>query len=217
MRGAGHERMRAGNVKDGLRFALWFSAACIAGIYVHEIGHAVAGWVQALPIVPTPAKEYILRAEVTWRQQSWIAFGGVAATAMLVLGTLLWYARTARRWADAVLAGVLLSPCVYTLRFLIVGRGHDAVEWQAAQSTLGATPAGHAVDLLFLCLAVAGVILWLVRRRTSLRFATPVKVLIVFVGGIVLVVFVQVANNALFDRFFTKTTIVDVPSGLDPR
>ncbi len=205
------------HVKASLRFALVCSAACIAGIYFHEIGHAVAGWVQGIPVVPVLAKEYVLQAEVPWRQETWISLGGVGATTLLVLGTVLWYVRTRQPWADAVLAGVLLPPCFYTVRFLLAGRGHDAVEWQAAQSALGAAPAGHAIDVLFLCLTLAGVAAWLLRRRASLRLASLVRVLGVFVGGILLIILVQVTNNVLFDRFFPNTTTVDVPAGLDPR
>ena len=51
-------------MKDDLRFALIFAGVCIAGVYVHEIGPAVAGWVQGIPVVPTPAKEYVLQDQV---------------------------------------------------------------------------------------------------------------------------------------------------------
>lgn len=204
-------------MKDYLRFVVVFSAASIAGIYVHEIGHALAGWVQGIPVVPMPAKEYILRTEVPWRQDCWIALGGVAATTLLVLATLLWYARSRRPWADGVLAAVFLAPWAYTVRFLVVGRGHDAVEWQGAQAALGAAPTGHAVDMLFLGLAFAGVAAWLLRRRASLRPASLVRALGVFVAGILFLMLVQVTNNALFDRFFPRTTTVDTPTGLDPR
>ena len=205
------------SVKNDLRFALIFAGVCIAGVYVHEIGHAVFGWVQGIPVVPTPAKEYILQDWVDWRQKIWVSLGGVAGTALLVLGSLLWYARERRPVADAVLAGVLIPPCFYTLRFLLAGRGHDGLEWQEAQSALGATPTGHMVDILFLCLLLAGSTAWILRRRASLRLASIVRVAGLVLGGIALLIVLQVINNALFDRFFPETTTVNVPAGIESR
>ncbi|MCC7263384.1 MAG: hypothetical protein IT369_12775 [Candidatus Latescibacteria bacterium] len=205
------------SLKGNLRFVLAFAGACLVGVYIHEIGHAVAGWVQGIPVFPTPAKEYILLDQVEWDQETWISLGGVIGTVLVVLGTLLWYVRSNRFIADAILAGVLLTPCLYTVRFLLVGRGHDALEWQAAQSALGLAPAGHAVDLLFLGLLLAGIAVWIVRRHSSLRLSSVVRVLGLVVGGIALLVILQTTNNALFDQFFPKTTTMDVPAGLDPR
>ena len=204
-------------MKENLRFALIFAGTCLAGVYIHEIGHAVAAWVQGIPAIPTPAKEYILQDQVEWRQKSWISLGGVAGTTLLVLGTLVWYMLERRAVADAVLAGVLLTPCLYTVRFLLLGRGHDGLEWQEAQSALGMAPAGHAIDLLFLCLFLAGSAAWLIRRRSSLRLSSIVRVAGLLLGGIILLVVLQVANNALFDPFFPVATTVDSPAGLDPR
>jgi hypothetical protein len=189
-------------MKDDLRFALILAGVCVAGVYFHELGHAVAGWVQGIPVVPTPAKEYVLRDGIEWRQQAWISLGGVLGTALLVLGSLAWYARERRAAADAVLAGVLLPPCLYTIRFLIAGRGHDGQEWQEAQSAVGLAPDGHAVDILFLCLFLVGTAAWVVRRRSSLQWASFLRAAGLAVGGMVLLIVLQVANNAVFDRFF---------------
>ncbi len=48
-------------MKTEIRFVLVFAAACLAGVYVHELGHGVAGWLQGIAVVPTPAKEYVLQ------------------------------------------------------------------------------------------------------------------------------------------------------------
>ena len=206
-----------GCMKSNARFTLVFVSVCIGGVYVHEIGHAILGWVQGVPILPTPAKEYVLQTQVDWHQRIWISLGGVAATALLVVGALVWYAREQQPAADAVLAGILMPPCLYTLRFLVAGRGHDGLEWQEAQSALGANPAGHVVDVLFLCLFLAGIAAWVVRRRTSLRLASIVRVAGLALGGVALLIVLQVANNALFDRFFPDATTVNVPAGIKLR
>jgi hypothetical protein len=202
---------QSNRLTNHLRFALVFAGAVIAGVYVHEIGHAVLGWVQGVPVVPTPAKEYILQSHIGWNQKIWISLGGVAATAFLVLGSLLWYARERRPIADAVLAGVLVAPCFYTLRFFLAGRGHDGLEWQEAQTALGVPATGHAVDMLFLCLFLSGTAVWVARRRASLRVASMIRVAGLVLGGIALLIILQIANNSVFDRFFPETTTVNVP------
>jgi len=203
----------APRMSQRLRFGLRYAGVAIAAAFVHEIGHALFGWLQGIPILPTPAKEYILQPAVDWHQKIWISLGGVLATALLVWGTVIWYARKQHPPDDAVLAGVLLVPFLYTLRFLLAGRGHDGSEWQEAQSALGANPAGHAVDVLFLCLLLAGITAWIIRSRASLRVASIGKVAGVALLGTVLLVFLQVANNALFDRFFPKVATLNVPTG----
>ena len=196
---------------------LIFTGVCLGGLYVHEIGHAVFGWVQGIPILPTPAKEYILQPQVDWHQKAWISFGGVMATAMLVIGVLPWYVRAHRPTADAVLAGVLLPTGVYTLRFLLAGRGHDGLEWQEAQSAVGANPSGHAIDLLFLALFLAGCAALAIRGRTSFRWRSLLRVVALALLGLAVVVVVQVGNNAIFDRFFREATTLNVPAGIETK
>lgn len=41
-------------MKATIRYALVFTGAAVAGVYLHEIGHAVAGWIQGIAVVPTP-------------------------------------------------------------------------------------------------------------------------------------------------------------------
>jgi len=204
-------------MKTDRRFILAFAGAALGGVCLHEIGHAVAGWIQGIPVFPTPAKEYVLLDRVEWSRMTWIALGGVVTTALLAAGTLVWYVRTRHARADAVLAGILLPPFVYSVRYLIVGRGHDAVEWQAAQSALGLAPAGHAIDALFLLLVLVATTAWIVRRRPKLRFSAAGKGVGLAVGGIALLVVLQVVNNALFDPLFPETVTVHVPEHLDPR
>ena len=193
------------------RFLVLFAAAIVGASFVHELGHAVAGWLQGVAVVPTPFKEYVLRDEIVWREYAWIALGGVGGSVLAVLGTLAWYLKRDRASGDAILAGAILIPLAYTVRFLLEGRGHDGLEWQAAQSALGADPAGHAVDFVFLALFVVGFAAWLFRRRAALGVSTVARLAGLLVVGIVFIIVFQVTNNLLFDRFFPKTRILDVP------
>jgi len=115
-----------------IRYILIFSGALIAGIYLHEVGHAVAGWAQGIAVVPTPAKEYILRPQLDWSKETWIALGGPTGTAVAVFLAGLYFWRRPCLDREAVLVGALIVPGVHTLRFLLMGRGHDGTEWQAA-------------------------------------------------------------------------------------
>lgn len=202
------------SAKATLWFLTIFVASIIGGACVHELGHGIAGWMQGVAVVPTPFKEYVLQEEMDWRQQAWIALGGVAGTVLLVAGVLIWYIHKDGVYSDPVLAGVLLTPFAYTVRFLLVGRGHDGLEWQAAQAALGLSPSGHAVDIVFLVLVVLGIIMWIVLRHTSLNLSTLARAGGLVVIGIVVLVVLQVSNNAMFDGFFPNVRIVNVPAVL---
>lgn len=203
-------------MKVSVRYVLAFAGAAVVGIYLHELGHAVAGWVQGIGVFPSPAKEYILRPHVYWNEETWIALGGVLGTIVATLGAILYFLWVRTLTAEAVLFGALLPAWVYTIRFLLMGRGHDETEWQAAQAALSLAPAGHAIDILFVCLSFAGIILWARRWRSPVRYAF-LRILCAIVGGAILLVALQVTNNRIFDRFFPSTQVVNPPSGLDPR
>lgn len=199
-------------MRNSARSFLVFLTAIVGCAFVHELGHCIAGWVQGVVVVPTPFKEYVLLDEIDWSRQIWIAFGGVAATVALVTGTIIWYMRRDRRNGDAILAGVLLTPFAYSLRFLLVGRGHDGLEWQAAQAAIGASPQGHVVDYVLLITLLLGSIAWVIHRRSAFRVTSLFKVVGLIVVGITVLIVLQVVNNRLFDGFFPKTRIINVPS-----
>ncbi len=204
-------------MRNDIRFTLIFLGVCIGGVFVHEIGHAVLGWVQGIAVVPTPAKEYSLAAQIDWHQEIWISLGGIGATTILFCGVLLWYIRKQRPSGDAVLAGVLLPLGFYTLRFLVVGHGHDGLEWQGAQSAIGVNPSGHLIDLLFLTLFLVGCAAMVVRRGFSFRWKSLVRTVGLSLLGLVMVVLLQVSNNAVFDRFFREPEILNVPAEIEAR
>lgn len=203
-------------MRASVRYPLVFAGALAGGVYLHEFGHAVAGWMQGIAVVPSPAKEYILRPEVFWKQWIWIALGGVLGTALAALGATLYFLKVRSPVGEAVLFGALIPPWVYTIRFILLGRGHDGTEWQAAHAALGLAPAGHAIDVFFLCVSLAGIIVWASGLRFPLRYHL-LRLLRVALGGAILLLALQVANNRLLDRFFPRTQVVDAPSGLNPR
>jgi hypothetical protein len=153
---------------------------------------------------------------VYWNQEIWIALGGIVGTTLAVVGATLYFLQERRPVAEAVLFGALIPPCLYTIRFLLVGRGHDGSEWQAAQTVLGLAPAGHGIDVFFLCLSLAGIIVWGSRLRFPLRYSL-LRLAGLAMAGVILLIALQVGNNSLFDRFFPTTRVVNAPSGLDPR
>jgi hypothetical protein len=203
-------------MKQALAFTLIFVAALIGSAWLHEACHTIAAMAQGVPSIPTPFKEYSLLESIEWRQEIWISFGGVAGTILLVVGTIIWYLSRRQAHGEAVLAGVLVAPAVYTVRFAIAGRGHDDLEWQATQTAIGVNPGGHFLDMVFLllCLAAAGV--WIGRRRDSIHLSSLIRVLALMVCGIVIIASLQRLNNALFDPFFPHTRTVDRPA-LDPK
>lgn len=201
-------------MKRSVRFLLVFAGAIIGGAFVHELGHALLGAVRGIAVVPTPLKEYVLREQIEWVEYCWISLGGVLGTTLLAAGALIWYARTRSPSKDAIFAGALLIPFAYTLRYVLLGRGHDGLEWQAAQSALGASAAGHLIDVVFLVLTLVGCATWAVRNRRSIRWSTLAALAGLAVAGIALLMAVQVANNMLFDRFLPNAQVLNIPPAL---
>jgi hypothetical protein len=202
-------------MKISVRYVLLFCGALVAGVYLHEIGHAVVGWISGVAMIPTPAKEYALQSELPWNKEIWIALGGIVGTTVAALAAALYFWRKPRAESEAILFGAFLPLGFYSCRFLLTGRGHDEVEWQAAQTALGLRPAGHAIDAFFLCLFIAGFAIWFFRMPRPLRSWS--RLAMTAVVGMVLMVALQVGNNAVFDSVFPDVKVVNVPAGLDPR
>ena len=96
----------------------------------------------------------------------------------------------------------LASPGMYVLRFFLVGRGHDATEFQEAQSALGLSYSGHFLDWFFLAIFICGVIVWIIKSKP--RFGMTGKLLIGFVVTLIFVVGLQIINNKIFDPIFSS-------------
>jgi hypothetical protein len=202
-------------MKLDLRYLLLFSCALVGGVYLHEIGHAIAGWLSGVAIVPTPAKEYILRPQLDWSIETRVALGGpIGTTAAALVATLYFLVRPCSH-SEAILTGAFVPLGFYSLRFALVGRGHDGTEWQAAQAALGLRPAGHAIDIFFLCLLISGLVIWGIHLHPPRQ--SVLRITILAVAGIILLLVLQAGNNAVFDHLFPATKIVGVPLGLDVR
>jgi len=202
-------------MKLNTRYLLLFFGAIIVCGYLHEIGHAVAGWIVGVAVAPTLAKEYVLQPELAWNKATWICLGGVVGTTVATLSAVLYFWRKPCPEREAILGGALLPIGLYSLRFALVGRGHDSFEWQAAQTALDLPPAGHAIDIFFLGLLILGFLVWIVCLHPSLRSLLGLAAL--GIVGIFLLVGLQVGNNAVFDHMFRGVRTLDVPAGLDPR
>lgn len=197
-----------------VKFLLLFLSASIGSMYLHELGHAAAGWVQGIPVFPTPAKEYVWLSTIEWHEQIWIAFGGPAITVLVVSVATLWASWDRGQVSCAILAGVLVEPAFYVIRTLLVGRGHDGLEWQEAQSAIGMDPNGHALDVLFVFLFFAGCAVLAVRDELQMRWRSFAKWGSLGLVGLAVLILIQAANNAVFDRHFPKTQTLNIPPGV---
>lgn len=135
---------------SGARLWSWvvFIAAIIVSLFVHELGHCLVAWVHGYPAVPTPAKEYLLRP-LPENVQLQLALGGLVGSVIALLLSFLGLHLRPSPIASASVAGAMTAPGFYTLRFFLAGRGHDATEFQEAQSALGLSYSGHAADWFF--------------------------------------------------------------------
>ena len=194
------------------RFDLIFSAAICATAAVHELGHAIAGLTQGLIVVPTPFKEYVLAPTVDWQQYRVLALGGPVGTLVAVVASGVWFLRRRTADAEAAFVGALLTPAAYSLRFLLAGRGHDGVEWMAAQAALGFGATGHALDRLLFGVVAVGAIAWVSARRKQIGLRTLGRATGLFLLGLVVLVAAQIGNNALFDPMFPDHRLDHVPA-----
>jgi hypothetical protein len=185
------------------RLWLWFAGAVVISLFVHEIGHCLIAWLYGCPAIPTPAKEYLL-GPLSAAGQNAVALGGVLGSVAALLGAGYWWFRKRDTIRSALLAGAMTMPGCYTLRFLLMGRGHDGDEFQQAQAALGLNYSGHAVDWLFLALFVLAATVWFWRTRPPLSLRLAGRLVAGFILGLVVVVLLQVGNNALFDPLFPQ-------------
>lgn len=109
------------------------------------------------------------------------------------------------KYISAVLAGGLVAPGIYTIRFILMGRGHDMTEFQEAQAALGLNYSGHFLDWIFLGIVSCGTVLWICRKVP--RFKSIIRVLIGIVITFILCIKLQNFNNIIFNPIFLHMRI----------
>lgn len=179
-------------------FKIWaiYFTTILFSVYIHEFGHCIPAWIHGYWAVPTPAKEYISNA-VALDLKQYISFGGVIGSILVSLIVIILYPNKTYRINPAILAGAIAIPGMYTLRFILSGRGHDATEFQEAQSALGLSYSGHSLDWIFLILFVFGVVVWIIKSKPHYKIIGRLS--IGFVLTFIFVVGLQLLNNAIFD------------------
>jgi hypothetical protein len=101
------------------------------------------------------------------------------------------------------LAGAIANPGVYSILFVLKGRGHDGTEFQEAQAAMGFSYSGHSVDYLFLFLFIAGLMILWYKLKLTCKIAGR------FLIGVILtfsfLVALQITNNRIFDPVFQSS------------
>lgn len=178
--------------------AVYFTTVVLA-FFIHELGHCVVAWMHGKRAVPTPAKEYLLD-NVSETVSRYISLGGVLGTVCFSILLIFLFVKNSHKFNNFILAGALATPGIYSFLFLLKGRGHDATEFQEAQSALGLSYAGHSLDWFFLALFITGVLIWVFRSKPTLKIIP--RLLIGFVVSLIFMAGLQKINNIIFDPVF---------------
>jgi hypothetical protein len=176
-----------------------YFATILTGIYIHEIGHCIPAWVNGYSAIPTPAKEYISNA-VPSSLTNFISLGGIIGSVLASLVIIGLFLTRKFKYGLALLAAAIAMPGMYTLRFFLAGRGHDATEFQEAQSALGLSYSGHSLDWIFLLLFVLGIAVWIWKTKPNYKSLGTVTLSVIFT--FIFVIGLQVINNVIFDPIF---------------
>lgn len=181
--------------------AIWiiYFSAVILSIFIHETGHCIVAWVNGFGAIPTPAKEYPIDT-IPDNIQKYVSLGGIAGTLFaFVIGVAL-FCRNPNKTNTALLAAGTASPVVYSILFLLKGRGHDATEFQEAQLAIGASYSGHLLDWTFLLVSIAAMGIWIIVKKPTLK-SIP-KIVIAAIVTFIFIVALQKINNSVFDPLF---------------
>jgi hypothetical protein len=192
---------RRGSLSHTLTPWVIFTCAIVVSFFIHETGHCTVAWLHGYPAIPTPAKEYILKP-VPEAVQHQVALGGILGSVVAVLAGAFWLYRRPTAIRSALLAGAVTAPGIYTLRFILVGRGHDATEFQEAQAALGLRYAGHAIDWLFAGLFALATLFWFWRTRARPTPRLAGRLIVGALAAVIATGLLQSINNAVFDPLF---------------
>ena len=188
-------------IKTKIEFKIWtiYLTTILISVYVHEIGHCIPAWINGVQAIPTPAKEYISDA-IPMKLKEYVSLGGIMGSILFSLIIIVLYLTRPFKYNSAILAGAIAIPGIYTLRFILAGRGHDATEFQEAQSALGLSYSGHSLDWIFLSLFLLGIIVWIYKSKPHYKIIG--RLAFGFVLTVMYVIGLQVVNNAIFDPIF---------------
>lgn len=185
--------------REELKVWLIYFVIILLSSYIHEIGHCIPAWINGYWAVPTPAKEY-MSLTIPNGLQEFISLGGIIGTATVSIIILIIYSVKSYNFSSVLLAGAIATPGFYTLRFILFGRGHDATEFQEAQSALGLNYSGHSLDWLFLSIFSIGIITWIIKSNPSYKVIS--RIFIGFVLTFIFIACLQKINNTIFDPIF---------------
>lgn len=173
----------------------------LVSIFLHELGHCLAAWVHGFSAIPTPAKAY-LTAPVPANVTNYFSLGGIIASILFPLIVFPVFLFSSYKFRSALLAGAIAMPGIYSLRFILQGRGHDDTEFQEAQAAMGFAYSGHFVDVVFLVLFVLGLVLWIFSAKPTYKIAG--RILVGAILAVFFIVAVQKINNAIFDPLLLR-------------
>jgi hypothetical protein len=187
------------DIKTELKTWIIYFVIIILSVYVHELGHSICAWVHGYRAVPTPAKNYVIDA-IPGNLQQYISLGGIVGSILFVFIIFFLYVYKTFKFNSAILAASSVAPGMYTLRFILKGRGHDETEFQEAQSALGLNYSGHSLDWLFLVLFLSGIVLWIIKSKPNYKISG--RLFIGFILTFIFFIALQDLNNAIFDPMF---------------
>lgn len=186
--------------KNELKIWLLYFGTIFLSLCSHEICHCIPAWMNGYQAIPTPAKEY-LNESIPKDLSLYVSLAGIIGTFLFSFTVLIAYS-IKRSMNAAILAGAIAMPGLYTLRYILFGRGHDGAEFQEAQSALGLGYSGHSLDIAFLLLFLAGTITWFIKIRPALKVS--VRLLLGSIFTIIFVTGLQYFNNLIFDPLFNN-------------
>jgi hypothetical protein len=182
-----------------LKTWITYFVTIILSVYVHELGHSICAWVHGYRAVPTPAKNYVIDS-IPVSLQQYISLGGIVGSIVFVIIIFFLYVYKTFKFNSAILAASIVAPGMYTLRFILKGRGHDETEFQEAQSALGLNYSGHSLDWLFLVLFLSGIVLWIIKSKPNYKISG--RLFFGFILTFIFFIALQDLNNAIFDPMF---------------
>lgn len=180
-------------------WAVYFLTLLLANFF-HELGHCIPAWVHGYKAIPTLAKEYP-SASIPATLTDSISFGGILNSIIFSALGISFYLKSTYKYRSSVLAGSLAMPALYTLRFVLLGRGHDSTEFQEAQSAIGFSYEGHAVDWFFIIILLLGLIVWILKSKPTIKIWK--RFVIGAIASVVFIVILQTVNNRIFDPIFS--------------